>query len=94
MEGGKEKGKKSKKDVLDLLQGKEVVVQSDKGVIYEGILAGVQKMGSGLGIAQIVLSNATIKGVKHIVEADLVVISLKHVVHYHTKPRSVKPIEG
>jgi small nuclear ribonucleoprotein (snRNP)-like protein len=91
MKGDKEK--KDKKDIIDLLRGKKVVVQSDKGVIYEGILVGYQKMGPGLGNAQIVLSDVTIKGSKHIVETDLVVISMKHVVHYHTEPKSVIEIK-
>jgi hypothetical protein len=45
--------------------------------IYGGALTGVQEMGKGVGNALLMLSNAKIKGLKHEVETDIVVIALK-----------------
>jgi hypothetical protein len=77
----KKKGTKrndERKTPYDLIKGKEVVFQLLRGVIIEGIFAGKHDR-------FLILTNAEIKGKKHICKTDLVFIHINQIQHFHLK---------
>ena len=84
MAGNKKNGEKGKKHVFDLLRGKEIVIQSKTGIMFEGTYGGFDR---GLHI----LTNAKIIGKKHIAKVDFVTIHESLVHHINTKPTEIEP---
>ena len=77
----KKKGAKKeeeKKTPFDLIIGKEVSVQLLRGTIIEGVFAGRHER-------FLMLTNAEVKGKKHICKTDLVFIHLNQIQHFHIK---------
>ena len=74
---GEEK-KGDKRGVFDVLREKEVVVQSIKGLLFEGTLAGVEG-------EYLILTNATIVGSKNVCKTPLVMIKTHQIHHVNLK---------
>ena len=74
----KERNEGRKKTPFEILHGKEVTIQEDRGAIIDGTFVGQHDN-------FFILSNAVIKGTKHICKTDLVFIHKNRVAHFHLK---------
>jgi len=68
----------NKKSLCDWLRGKRMVFQLLRGVIVTGTF-------SGLCDNFFIVSNAEIKGTKHICNTELVLIQKNQVQHFHVE---------
>jgi len=78
MEKKKKSKENQKKTPYDLITGKDVVFQLLRGTIIEGTFAGKHDR-------FFILTNAEIKGKKHICKTDLIFIHMNQVQHFHLK---------
>ena len=78
MEKKKKSKETQKKTPYDLIKGQEVSFQLLRGTIIEGTFAGKHDR-------FLILTNAVIKGRKHICKTDLVFVHINQVQHFHLK---------
>ena len=86
MQKKKAKENAGNRSPYDLIKGKEVSFQLLRGTIIEGTFAGFHDR-------FFIVTNAVIKGKKHVCKTDLAFIHVNQIQHFHLKGE-VKEITG
>ena len=85
MAKGRKNEEVNKKNVFELLIGKQVVIQAKSGVMFKGTYGGYDQ-------AMHILTNAEIVGKKNVARVDFVLVHKSIIHHINTEPISVEPI--